>query len=122
LKRGANDQGDVANEVETEQIVIDGKRMCGFVQMRGSIPSHWSQDISKIVPKPPISLDLSDPYSETSGKHFSRLLYHYGAPVIILNLVKKREKRKHESILTEEITSSIRYLNQFLTPTVKSTV
>lgn len=43
LKRGANFQGDVANEVETEQIVTDGHRMCSFTQMRGSIPSHWSQ-------------------------------------------------------------------------------
>ncbi|XP_055682057.1 polyphosphoinositide phosphatase [Lutzomyia longipalpis] len=114
LKRGANHKGDVANEVETEQIVMDGKKMCSFVQMRGSIPSHWSQDISKMVPKPPISLDLGDPYAETSAKHIERLLFHYGAPVIILNLVKKREKRKHESILTEEMLASVKYLNQFL--------
>lgn len=116
LKRGANDMGDVANEVESEQIVIDCNRMCSFVQMRGSIPSHWSQDVSKMVPKPPISLDLSDPYARTPGKHFQRLLFQFGAPVIILNLVKKREKRKHESILTEEMYSSVKYLNQYLPP------
>lgn len=120
LKRGANSAGDVANEVETEQIVMDGQRLCSFVQMRGSIPSHWSQDISKMVPKPPISLDLSDPYAITAGKHYERLLFHYGAPVIILNLVKKREKRKHESILTEDMLSSVKYLNQFLPPQVSS--
>lgn len=83
---------------------------------RGSIPSHWSQDVSKIAPKPPISLDLSDPYARTPGKHFRRLLFQFGAPVIVLNLVKKREKRKHESILTEEMLGSIKYLNQFLPP------
>lgn len=114
LKRGANTFGDVANEVETEQIVVDGHRMCSFVQMRGSIPSHWSQDISKMVPKPPISLDISDPYAITPAKHYDRLMFHFGAPIIILNLVKKREKRRHESILTEEMTRSINYLNQFL--------
>lgn len=38
-----------------------------FVQIRGSIPGHWSQDVSKMVPKPQISFDLSDPYGETSG-------------------------------------------------------
>ncbi|CAO1341880.1 unnamed protein product [Diamesa tonsa] len=113
LKRGANLAGDVANEVETEQIVSDGTKMCSFVQIRGSIPSHWSQDISKIA-KPPISLDIPDPYAETSGKHFEKLLFQYGAPIVILNLVKKREKRKHESILTTEITNSVKYLNQFL--------
>lgn len=114
LKRGANRNGDVANEVETEQIVTDGNRMCSFVQMRGSIPSHWSQDTSKIVSKPPISLDLPDPYAETAAKHFERLLYDFGAPVIVFNLVKKREKRKHESILTQDMLTSIKYLNQFV--------
>lgn len=71
-----------------------------------------------MVPKPPISLDLSDPYRETSGAHFNRLLKHYGSPIIILNLVKKREKKRHESILTDEILSSVKYLNQFLPPQV----
>lgn len=114
LKRGANSFGDVANAVETEQIVCDGQRMSSFVQFRGSIPAHWSQDISKMVPKPPISLDIPDPYAETAGKHFQDLMFHHGSPIIILNLVKKREKRKHESILTDEITTNVKYLNQFL--------
>lgn len=35
--------------------------------MRGSIPAHWSQDIAKMVPKPPIGIDLADPYAETAG-------------------------------------------------------
>lgn len=116
LKRGANFMGDVANEVETEQIVIDGHRLSSFVQMRGSVPSHWSQDNSKIVPKPPIQLDLPDPYSLTPGKHFDRLLFQFGAPIIILNLVKKRERRKHESILSHVVKQSVQYLNQFLPP------
>ena len=55
-------QGYVANEVETEQIVQDTSvtffesgKICSFVQNRGSVPLFWSQDISKMVPKPPIS-------------------------------------------------------------------
>ncbi|KNC28029.1 hypothetical protein FF38_06824 [Lucilia cuprina] len=116
LKRGANFRGDVANEVETEQIVTDGHNMCSFTQMRGSVPSHWSQDISKMVPKPPIQLDISDPYAQTPARHFERLLFHYGSPIIILNLVKKREKRQHENIIAKELVNSIRYLNQFLPP------
>ncbi|XP_058975883.1 polyphosphoinositide phosphatase-like [Musca domestica] len=116
LKRGANFRGDVANEVETEQIVSDGHNMCSFTQMRGSVPSHWSQDISKMVPKPPIQLDISDPYAQTPARHFERLLFHYGSPLIMLNLVKKREKRQHENIIAKELVNSIRYLNQFLPP------
>lgn len=62
LKRGVNDQGYVANEVETEQIVFDGTFMSApsssnftsFVQHRGSIPLFWSQETSNMSPKPPI--------------------------------------------------------------------
>lgn len=123
LKRGANFEGDVANEVETEQIVHDlgisalyPGRFSSFVQMRGSVPGHWSQDISKMVPKPMISVDLCEPYVETAGAHFNKLLKRYGSPIIILNLVKKREKKKHESTLSEEMSMSVKYLNQFLPP------
>ncbi|XP_053612793.1 polyphosphoinositide phosphatase [Plodia interpunctella] len=123
LKRGANMHGDVANEVETEQIVHDSMvssftagRFSSFVQMRGSIPSYWSQDVSKMVPKPAISIDLSDPFAEIPGKHLNNLLRRYGSPIMFLNLVKKREKRKHESLLTDVISNSIKYLNQFLPP------
>ena len=57
-------QGEVANEVETEQIVhcasISSMRHAPFtsyVQHRGSVPLHWEQDISaNVVPsKPPIT-------------------------------------------------------------------
>ncbi|KAK0080798.1 hypothetical protein PV326_007984 [Microctonus aethiopoides] len=123
LKRGANFDGDVANEVETEQIVHDSAvsslyngRFSAFVQMRGSVPGHWSQDVSKMVPKPTISCDLADPFCETAGAHFNQLLKRYGSPIIILNLVKKREKKKHESILSDELNSAVKYLNQFLPP------
>jgi hypothetical protein len=47
--------------VETEQIVIDSSvtflektSVTSFVQIRGSIPLYWSQDVTKMVPKPPI--------------------------------------------------------------------
>ncbi|CAB3377732.1 Hypothetical predicted protein [Cloeon dipterum] len=123
LKRGANFLGDVANEVETEQIVHDSKLsslelgcFSSFVQMRGSIPTHWSQSITNIKPKPVISIDIPDPFAITAGNHFNNLFMRYGAPVIILNLVKKREKKKQESLLSEEYMNSVRYLNQFLPP------
>ena len=59
LKRGVNDRGRVANDVETEQIVLDEEagsckgKMSSIVQMRGSIPLFWSQEVSKF-PKPDI--------------------------------------------------------------------
>jgi len=46
----------------------------------------------------------------------NQLLCRYGSPIIILNLVKKREKKVHESQLSTELISSVKYLNQFLPP------
>ncbi|KAI8531089.1 hypothetical protein RHMOL_Rhmol11G0110600 [Rhododendron molle] len=60
LKRGVNDRGRVANDVETEQIVLDEEagsckgKMSSVVQMRGSIPLFWSQEVSRLSPKPDI--------------------------------------------------------------------
>ncbi|XP_033099185.1 polyphosphoinositide phosphatase-like [Anneissia japonica] len=123
LKRGINREGNVANEVETEQIVYDGTvtkfsrgRYTSFIQLRGSVPSFWSQDISNMVPKPPITVDKSDPLAHGCARHFNEVLSRYGAPVIVLNLVKKREKRIREGILSSELLAAISYLNQFLPP------
>ncbi|XP_064595494.1 polyphosphoinositide phosphatase-like isoform X2 [Liolophura sinensis] len=123
LKRGANCEGAVANEVETEQIVLDASetflstgRVTSFVQLRGSIPLFWSQDISSMMPKPPIMLDQADPFAYVAGLHFNDCTRRYGAPIIVLNLVKTREKKRHESILSGEYREAIEYLNQFLPP------
>lgn len=50
------------------------------------------------------------------GAHFNELFRRYGSPIIILNLVKKREKKKHESQLSEQFNSAVSYLNTFLPP------
>ena len=54
-------------------IIIIG-HYTSFVHMRGSVPAHWAQDISKIQPKPPIFIETQDPFAETAGKHFNQLL------------------------------------------------
>ena len=60
LRRGVNEEGSVANEVETEQIVTkevpEGQKipMTSVVQMRGSIPLFWSQKPSVFNPQPNI--------------------------------------------------------------------
>jgi len=121
LKRGSNSEGDVANEVETEQIVNlaevqDWNRgsFTSFVQLRGSIPLCWSQDVRQIVPKPPINIDDMDPFCKVPGEHFNKLMKRFGSPVIVFNLIKKKERRVHESMLGIEFEKVIKYLNQFL--------
>lgn len=129
LKRGANDLGYVANDVETEQIVSEmtttsfhspgpklyaNPRYTSYVQHRGSIPLYWTQDSTGVSPKPDIELNLIDPFYSAAALHFDNLFERYGAPIYVLNLVKSRERTPRESKLLKEYTNAIKYLNQFL--------
>lgn len=55
-----------------------------------------------------------DPFYTSAARHFDDLFKRYGTPVMILNLIKKREPQPRESKLLEEYTQCVRYLNQFL--------
>ncbi|KAK3944816.1 Polyphosphoinositide phosphatase [Diplogelasinospora grovesii] len=129
LKRGANDLGYVANDVETEQIVSEAlttsfhapgpkffasPAYTSYVQHRGSIPLYWTQDNTGVTPKPMIELNLVDPFYTAAALHFDNLFERYGAPIYVLNLVKARERTPRESKLLEEYGRAIEYLNQFL--------
>ena len=129
LKRGANDLGYVANDVETEQIVSDmlttsfhapgpipfaNPGYTSYVQHRGSIPLYWTQDSTGVSPKPDIELHLVDPFYSAAALHFDDLFHRYGAPIYVLNLIKARERTPRESKLLKEFTTAIKYLNQFL--------
>lgn len=41
LARGLDDDGNVANYVETEQILCYRNQIYSFVQIRGSVPLFW---------------------------------------------------------------------------------
>ncbi|KAL6525246.1 Phosphoinositide phosphatase sac1 [Orobanche minor] len=118
LKRGVNDHGRVANDVETEQIVLDEEagsyrgKMSSIVQMRGSIPLFWSQEASRFSPKPDIILQRYDPTYEATKLHFEDLAKRYGKPIIVLNLIKTVEKRPREMMLRREFANAVGYLNQ----------
>ncbi|KAJ0972118.1 hypothetical protein J5N97_020077 [Dioscorea zingiberensis] len=120
LKRGVNDRGRVANDVETEQIVLDeevgscGGKMSSVVQMRGSIPLFWSQEASRLSPKPDIILQRYDPTYQATKLHFEDLAKRYGNPIIVLNLIKTVEKRPREMMLRREFAHAVGYLNQIL--------
>ncbi|KAF9601445.1 hypothetical protein IFM89_020212 [Coptis chinensis] len=120
LKRGLNDRGRVANDVETEQIVLDEEagsckgKMSSVVQMRGSIPLFWSQEASRFSPKPDIILQRYDPTYQATKLHFEDLASRYGNPIIVLNLIKTVEKRPREMMLRREFANAVGYLNQIL--------
>ncbi|THH05147.1 hypothetical protein EW145_g5006, partial [Phellinidium pouzarii] len=145
LKRGVNDEGNVANEVETEQIVSEALTTSFYYpaprdfsvneegrarrapspyytsyvhyclqKYRGSIPIYWTQETNAMTPKPPIDISVVDPFFTPASLHFNDLFKRYGTPIIILNLIKRREPVPRESKLLDEYTQCVEYLNQCL--------
>jgi phosphatidylinositol 3,5-bisphosphate 5-phosphatase len=60
------------------------------------------------------AVSVVDPFFTAAARHFDNLMARYGAPIIILNLIKKREPVPRESKLLDEYTECVDYLNQFL--------
>ncbi|KAL2936493.1 Phosphoinositide phosphatase SAC4 [Bienertia sinuspersici] len=120
LRRGVNEKGRVANDVETEQIVFEDAaeglpvRISSVVQNRGSIPLYWSQETSRLNIKPDIILSKKDQNYEATRLHFENLAKRYGNPIIILNLIKTVEKKPRESILRTEFANAIEHINKDL--------
>ncbi|XP_024979533.1 phosphoinositide phosphatase SAC2-like isoform X3 [Cynara cardunculus var. scolymus] len=117
LKRGVNEKGRVANDVETEQIVFEDVpegcpvQISSVVQNRGSIPLFWSQETSRLNIKPDIILSKKDHKYDATRLHFENLVKRYGNPIIILNLIKTKEKRPRESLLRMEFAHAIELIN-----------
>lgn len=120
LKRGVNEKGRVANDVETEQIVFEDvhegvpMQLSSVVQNRGSIPLFWSQETSRLNLRPDIILSKKDQNYGATRLHFENLAKRYGNPIIILNLIKTREKKPRESILRAEFANAIDFINNDL--------
>ena len=103
-----------------------------YLQYRGSIPIYWTQETNAMTPRPPIDSKLKcaillivinahnrpvsvvDPFFTPASLHFNELFKRYGTPIIILNLIKRREPVPRESKLLDEYTQCVDYLNQFL--------
>lgn len=51
-RRGIDEDGNVANYVETEQILSFGGYQMAFTIVRGSVPVYWSQPGYKYRPPP----------------------------------------------------------------------
>jgi hypothetical protein len=122
LKRGISDSGHVANDVETEQIVQEVMssadtrypHFSSFVQIRGSVPLFWAQENTFAIPKPDVTVVRGDPFHEAAVTHFRDVMERYGAPVMILNLVKHHEKRPRETILLDGFSEAVETINASL--------
>ncbi|KAH6636809.1 SacI homology domain-containing protein [Chaetomium tenue] len=113
LRRGIDEEGNVANSVESEQILSpadaawDPKaKVFSFVQTRGSIPLFFTQSPYSLKPVP-VMQHSQDSNFAALKKHFTGLGKRYGS-VQAVNLV---EKRGVEAPLAELYEKSIRRLN-----------
>ncbi|XP_065216163.1 phosphatidylinositol-3-phosphatase SAC1-like isoform X2 [Planococcus citri] len=111
-RRGIDSDGNVANFVETEQIVEYDGAQNSFVQIRGSIPLFWHQYPNlKLKPKPTIIPDEN--HLEACSKHVEELTEKYG-DVVMINLIDQRGPEsklqvKFKNVIEELQNKKIRY-------------
>ncbi|XP_015043580.2 phosphatidylinositide phosphatase SAC1 isoform X1 [Drosophila pseudoobscura] len=86
--RGIDDEGHVANFVETEQIVEFNGQHTSFVQTRGSMPFHWHQ-LPNLRYKPRPRLIPGKDHLAACATHFRDQVQLYGAQVAV-NLVDQK--------------------------------
>lgn len=94
--RGIDDDGNVANFVETEFIYSNKsmQQVFAFTQIRGSVPAFWEQDSTLINPK--ITITRSRGATQASfDKHFDGICDRYGVCHIV-NLLSKTKTQEVE--------------------------
>ncbi|UJR27975.1 hypothetical protein I4U23_009233 [Adineta vaga] len=80
--RGIDDNGRVANYVETEQILQLNDVSCSYVQIRGSVPCYWKQ-FPNLRYKPRVSVIPSSNHVSAFRQHFEEQEYYYGKQFLI---------------------------------------
>lgn len=103
LTRGIDDDGHVANFVETEQIIKYGIHIMSFVQIRGSVPVFWQQtgmtaqtEITRIP-------ELTTP---AYLKHIEEIQKDYFPLIFIINLMNFH--KPNEQIITQNFENQIK--------------
>ncbi|CAJ1063882.1 synaptojanin-1 isoform X11 [Xyrichtys novacula] len=114
--RGTNDDGQVANFVETEQVIFLDDRVSSFIQIRGSIPLFWEQpgiQVGSHRVKLSRGFEANAPAFE---RHFTALRRLYGKQVII-NLLGSKEgehmlsKAFQSHLKASEHSSTVKMVN-----------
>jgi len=114
LRRGIDEQGNVANAVETEQILTPadatwdpGAKIYSFIQIRGSFPLFFTQSPYSLKPAP-VMQHSPDANFAALKKHFDALAKRYGG-LQIVNLV---EKHGVEATIGTQYEKNIERLNE----------
>jgi endonuclease/exonuclease/phosphatase family metal-dependent hydrolase len=83
--RGIDDDGNVANFVQTETVFWNPIGICfSYVQVRGSVPIFWEQATGLVPGQQKISITRSEEATQPAfDKHFKNLERSYGATHVI---------------------------------------
>jgi hypothetical protein len=104
--RGIDDEGNVANFVETETIIATDEWVFSYTQIRGSVPLFWEQSGLQLPGSSKITLTRSTEASQPAfDLHFNTLIEKYGA-VHIVNLLSQSVKQG-EAVLGKSYSDHI---------------
>lgn len=114
-RRGIDENGHAANFVETEQMIIHSdNRITSYVQIRGSIPVHWSSPVTmKYDPVVYIEEDRSEASRtvDWAHKHISELVTQYAdakGSIIFINLVDQKKDQGRLGVAFKEVVDLVR--------------
>lgn len=103
LTRGIDDNGNVANFVETEQIIKYGKHIMSFIQIRGSVPIFFQQTgvtaQTEITRTPELT-------SAAFIKHIEDVKQNYFPMIFMINLMNFY--KPNEQIITQNFEHQIK--------------
>lgn len=126
FSRGLNQNGDASNHVETELILEikttggnevkhsqEATRIVSFVQVRGSMPFHWSQ-YPNLDWEPFCHCELKekDQNLKALEKHFRKLKGAFGSPVAVLNLVERHGNQGRVGKTYQRLFEASEYCDQ----------
>ena len=106
--RGIDDDGNVANFVESETVLHHPSSLCfSYAQIRGSVPLFWEQAPGLLPGQQKIQITRSPQATQPAfDKHFESLVADYGS-VHILNLLS--ESKPGEAELTERYKNHVQH-------------
>ncbi|KAF3481739.1 SacI domain and endonuclease/exonuclease/phosphatase family protein [Arthroderma uncinatum] len=95
--RGIDDDGNVANFVETETILWIPPALCfSYTQVRGSVPVFWEQEAGYIPGAQKVKVSRAAAAAQLAfDKHFGDLTLNYGA-VHAINLLARSKEAEAE--------------------------
>ncbi|GAM19378.1 hypothetical protein SAMD00019534_025530 [Acytostelium subglobosum LB1] len=115
--RGADPLGNVANFVETEQIVVFDQVLTSYVQTRGSIPLIWKQKRKGLKPTPIPGNNILTDRAFTS--HCDELITLYG-PQVMVSLIDHHGGESTIGNMFETYAKLSRHANPTATTTATS--